>query len=237
MTLHGKKKETEKDVNTMHKQLQILFANPLAVIGRIMGSNCTENDGKLIGVRSFNNSCLQCLWDTKITKQRRSFNGSNEIRTVISANQLSVQGAVEDLCTDLSEGVRASGKPAAPLRLEKMEIPTDLLPMHSSGETLSKNTIENSNTWSKTRNYPNYALMRVWSLSKEDNTSILQGKNATFMPRTHDASKREGDSCSRMASQKYGNRPSLGQSLPSWRLILFWSSCQISVSRQNRFLG
>ena len=48
------------------------------------------------------------------------------LRTVISANQLSVYGAVADLCDELSEGVEASGKLEAPDHLETMEIPTDL---------------------------------------------------------------------------------------------------------------
>ena len=45
--------------------------------------------------------------------------------------------------------------------------------MHSSGETWCKNTSDNSNNCPKTRNYPNYALMRVCSLSKADNSSFL----------------------------------------------------------------
>ena len=45
---------------------------------------------------------------------------------MISANQLSVYGAVADLCNELSEGLRAPGKLAAPGRLETMEIPTGL---------------------------------------------------------------------------------------------------------------
>ena len=57
------------------------------------------------------------------------FNGSDEniellLRTVISANQLSVCGAVADLCKELSEDSRAPEKPEAPDHLETMEIPT-----------------------------------------------------------------------------------------------------------------
>ena len=43
-----------------------------------------------------------------------------------------------------------------------------LRPMHSNGETWCTNTSENSNNCQKTRNYPNYVLMRVWSLSKQE---------------------------------------------------------------------
>ena len=43
---------------------------------------------------------------------------------MISANQLSVYGAVADLCNELSEGFRGSVKLEAPDHLETMEIPT-----------------------------------------------------------------------------------------------------------------
>ena len=64
-------------------------------------------------------------------KKSVHFNGSNEniellLRTVISANRLSVNGAVADLCNVLSKGVTHSVKPAAPDHLEKMEILNDL---------------------------------------------------------------------------------------------------------------
>ena len=45
---------------------------------------------------------------------------------MISANQLSIYGAIADLCNELSEDLRASGKLAAPDHLEKMEIPARL---------------------------------------------------------------------------------------------------------------
>ena len=61
------------------------------------------------------------------------FNGGHEniellLRTVISANQLSIFGAF----ADLRKGTRAQGKPAAPDHVEKMEIPTDLLTAEKS---------------------------------------------------------------------------------------------------------
>ena len=60
-----------------------------------------------------------------------TFNGSHEniellLRTVISANQLSIYGAVAVLCNEVPKDLRAPVKPAAPDHLEKMEIPTDL---------------------------------------------------------------------------------------------------------------
>ena len=58
------------------------------------------------------------------------FNGSERnveliLRTVISANQLSIYGAVADLCTEVSKDIMASGKPEAHDPLETMEIPTE----------------------------------------------------------------------------------------------------------------
>ena len=64
-------------------------------------------------------------------KKSIHFNGSHEhiellLRTVISANQLSIYGAIADLCDEVPKGIRAPEKPAAPDYLGKMEIPTDL---------------------------------------------------------------------------------------------------------------
>ena len=64
-------------------------------------------------------------------KKSIHFNGSDEniellLRTVISANQLSVYRAIADLCNELPKDLRAPGKPAAPDHLDTMEIPTGL---------------------------------------------------------------------------------------------------------------
>ena len=57
-------------------------------------------------------------------KRSIHFNGSEEnievLRTIISANQLSVYGAIADLCKELSD----RRKPEAPDHLETMEIPS-----------------------------------------------------------------------------------------------------------------
>ena len=45
---------------------------------------------------------------------------------MISANQLSIYGAIASLCDDVPNRVRAPVKPAAPKHLEKVEIPTVL---------------------------------------------------------------------------------------------------------------
>ena len=109
-------------------------------------------------------------------------NGRHEVielllRTVISANQLIGFGAIADLCNNLPKD-GALGKRAALDHLEKMEILTDLSIAEISTnaqqrETLCKNTSGNSNTCQNTRKKPNCVLMRVWSLSKQDDTSIL----------------------------------------------------------------
>ena len=93
---------------------------------------------------------------------------------MISANQLSIYGAIADLCNDVPKDLGAPVKPAAPDHLEKMEIPTDL----SFAENFT-NAQQRGNLvpeyerkfaqLSEDPNYPNYALMRVKSLSKEDN--------------------------------------------------------------------
>ena len=103
----------------------------------------------------------------------------------------------------------------------KMEIPTDL-------------SIEGTQTSAcpKTRKYPNCALMRVWSLSKEDNTSTLfvqkKGRKYNIFCREYTMPRNE---------KKTRARPSLGhKSLSSRRPVHYRSSNTISVSRQFHFL-
>ena len=73
---------------------------------------------------------LRGEWRSKAGRKKSiHFNGSDEniellLRTVISANQLSVFGAMADPCNELPKDLRAPGKPAAPDHLEAMEIPT-----------------------------------------------------------------------------------------------------------------
>ena len=47
MTLHDKKKETKKDVNTIHRQLRIMLENSLAVIGLSWGLDQKRNGTEL----------------------------------------------------------------------------------------------------------------------------------------------------------------------------------------------
>ena len=74
-------------------------------------------------------------------KKSIHFNGCEEnieliLRTIISVNQLSIYGAVADLCKELPTASEVAGKPAANEDLETMEIPTELpiLDPHTNAE-------------------------------------------------------------------------------------------------------
>ena len=63
-------------------------------------------------------------------KKTFHFNGSEQnveliLRTVISANQLGILGAVADMCREVSKDNMASGTPEAHDPLESMDIPTE----------------------------------------------------------------------------------------------------------------
>ena len=108
-------------------------------------------------------------------KKTMLFNCSDEniellLRTVICANQLSVCGAVAEMCNEWSEDLNAIEKPKAPDCLDKMEISAGL----SIAEIqASKDTSKDSNKCPTTRSYPNYAPKQVWDESRLDNSSIL----------------------------------------------------------------
>ena len=68
------------------------------------------------------------------------FNGSDEtvdlfFRTIISVNQLSVYGAVADLCGQIGRDSRGMGKPGATENLESMVIPTEFLDANPISQT------------------------------------------------------------------------------------------------------
>ena len=74
-------------------------------------------------------------------KKSIHFNGSEEtieliLRAIISVNQISICGAVADLCKELSKDSEFAGKPAANEDLESMEIPTELpiADLHTNAE-------------------------------------------------------------------------------------------------------
>ena len=81
-------------------------------------------------------------------KKSIHFNGSEEnieliLRTIISANQHSIYGAVADLCKELSKDSRASGTLDANEYFETMEIPTETAIVdHTDGE-LQGNLLQN----------------------------------------------------------------------------------------------
>ena len=152
------------------------------------------------------------------------FNGSDEnvellLRMVISANQLSVNGAIADLCNELSEDLGASEKRAAPNHLETMEIPTR--PAAEETQTNAQQRcilgqeyerkfeqLSDDQKLSKPRSDAGLKLVETGQYFY---TLLIQKKitDATFMPRIHDASKSKRDSKKRMDSQEYDDRASL----------------------------
>ena len=188
-------KETRHNVNTIHRQLRHVLVNSLAVIGLSWGLDQKKNgaepytdkpDGSWdrtaeeimlnfsgSGHPIFRASSAFARGEVRSKaggKKSIHFNGSTEtiellLRTVVSANQLSIFGTMADLCDEVPKRVRTPEKPAAPKHLEKVEILStprqNIPPMTSSGETNGKSTSENSSNCQKTRSYPNCVLMRV----------------------------------------------------------------------------
>ena len=110
-------------------------------------------------------------------KKSVHFNCSEEnieliLRTVISANQLSIYGAAADLCKELSKDSRASGKPDAHEYLESVEIPSELpiADRHTDAEPQG-NVLQDNERKFEQRFDANFALMLVWRLSNKDNSS------------------------------------------------------------------
>ena len=63
-------------------------------------------------------------------KKTNHFNGSEQnvdviLRTIMSANQLSIYGALAEMCSEVSKDTMAGGKPEAHDLLETMEILTE----------------------------------------------------------------------------------------------------------------
>ena len=197
----GRKKEIQKDVNTIHRQWRIMLVNSRAVIGFSWGLDQKKNGTELAltnptdhginraedmmasysrsGHPIFRASSAFERGELRSKGGRKKsihFNGSGEnieliLRTVIAANQLSVYGAIADLCNEFSKDLRAPGKASAPDHLETMEIPTGSSPKETRTNAqqrknlVRKNTSENSNNCRETRNYSNYVLMQVWRWS------------------------------------------------------------------------
>ena len=131
-TLHGEKKETQKDVNATHRQLQNMLENSLAVIGLSWSLDQKRNGTEPAQINPTDRGIeWQKTWWQISQKKYIHFNDSTEniellLRTNISVNQLSIYGAAADLCGEVPKRTGAPWKPAAPEHLEKIEIPTDL---------------------------------------------------------------------------------------------------------------
>ena len=135
-TLNGEQKETQKDVNTIHRQLRIMLADSLAVIGLYWGLDQKKSGTELTLTDLTDHGInLQRIWwqisqdpviqyfvppvhlrgelrSKEESKKSMHFNGSDEniellLRTVISANQPSFYGATADLCNVAPKDFRA----------------------------------------------------------------------------------------------------------------------------------
>ena len=154
---------------------------------------------------------------------RRFFNGGHEtiellLRTVISANQLSIYGAIADLCDEVPKRVRAPGKLAAAQHLEKVDIHT----------VLSK--AENSTNGQQWRNLRQEYERKFEQLSGDQKLSKLcsdaglklvereqyfhtleqkkDNRCNTYAENTRCLAMKR-DSYRRMGSQEYEDRPSI----------------------------
>ena len=99
-------------------------------------------------------------------KKSVRFNGSEEniellLRRIISAKQLSVYGAMADLCKELAKYSESSVRLEAPDDLETMQIPAAPAPPNSNKETWCQTMSADSNNCLMTKSYPNYALTLV----------------------------------------------------------------------------
>ena len=134
---------------------------------RIMESISGKHDGKFHRIRSSTISCLQRLWEKRNTKQGRR----KEVNTLQWYQwKYRVASPHSDFC-----------ERAQYLRSRSRFMQRSIQRFQVSEETCSTAMEEPSaRIWvkirtivQKTRSYPNYVLMRVWSLSQKDNTSIL----------------------------------------------------------------
>ena len=104
-------------------------------------------------------------------KKSKHFNGSTQniellLQTVISVNQLSINGAVADMIEESPVGQRAPGNPKAPGQLDKEEILTQppLAEVQANEErqgNLLQEYEQRFENCQKTRSYPNDAPKQV----------------------------------------------------------------------------
>ena len=173
-------------------------------------------------------------------KKSIHFDGSDEniellLRTVISANQLSVYGAIADLCDEVHKRVRASVKLNARVHFEKVDIPTVL----SEAEKFHQCTAAAKHTArirAKIRaivRRPETIQIVFWCGLEA--CLLKKETDATPMPRIHAASHWKENSYKRMDSKQYKNRSCLEhKGLLSWWSIHCWSSSQIELKHNDR---
>ena len=157
-------------------------------------------------------------------KSTTHFNGSDEniellLSREISAIQLSVYGAIADLCNELPKVFRGSGETCSTWSFG------------NDGDSYSPFCWRDSDQWTATEKpgariraeiraivrRPEIIQTMFWcgSGACRKRTILLYSldrrwtTDATFMPRIHDASRWEGDSYKRMDSQECENRSSL----------------------------
>ena len=162
---------------------------------------------------------------------------------MISANQLSVFGAVADLCNELSEDLRASG--------ETWSDGDSYWPFYCRNSYQCTATGKPcARIQTKNRTIPRrpeiIQIMLWWRVLKLVEIGQYfytldteEGLHMQHLCREYtDASKWKRDSCERMDSKEYENQPSLEHksSLSRWS-IQYRSSGPISVSRQYCLLG
>ena len=141
----GEKKETQKGVNIIHRQLRIMLADSLAVVGhswdlgdkkKWYGTHSDKPDGawdetaekRMLNFARTSHSIFRASsalergeLRSKGSKKSIHFNDSEENIELL----LRTDRAAADLCRELSKDSRALEKPDAYEYLETMEIPTE----------------------------------------------------------------------------------------------------------------
>ena len=148
--------------------------------------NCWTNDAQLCWKLPPNISCQKRPGKRRLKKQKKGkksihFIESEQtieliLRTIISVNQLSIFGTVEDLCKELSKDSEVAEKPAANEDSESKKYLQDfqlliLTPTMSYRETCCEIMNVNSDNFVKTWNCPNCAPTPDWRLLKKDTSS------------------------------------------------------------------
>ena len=171
------------------------------------------------------------------------------LHTIISVNQLSIYGAVADLCKELSNDSEVAGKPAANEDLVSMETPTELATAdpHTNarleGNLLRdyEHKFEQLPEDQKLSKLCCDAGLKILekgqfyiTLDEEEGPDEMKNLCREYtLPRSEEASRVRG-----WILGNTKNRPGLGcESLSSSKMLRFRNHDRISVSRQNSILG